>query len=1541
MPGEGVVDELLVRIGVEAEGLISGLNAASNAISQEGDELQRLENQHANLNKRLDLTSDAYHRQVKIVDELKRRIEQGNTGYGRHHMTIERLQQELHKAEVKQNQLAASFDKTYDAIQRTEGKMRDMVQRTKQATDETAKLEQENSKLQESYMILAGVGTAAFLAIVAAVKEGIQEYNNYRSALVGLKSIAEGTGNSFSDVKAEIQDFISDGLVPAGDAATAFKNLLARGFNTDEAVAMLKRFKDAASFGRQGALSLGEAVRSATEGIKNENSILVDNAGVTKNVSKMWQEYATSIGKTVNDLTIAEKRTAEFNGIMEETRFQVGDASKYAAEFAGTQAMLGAETTKLSVAFGEAMAPAVQGLMEIVIAIIRPITDFIKNNQTLVSVLTSVIAVVVGAIAVLAGIKVATGLWAKFVGTMALTGPAAGSAAAGITGVGVASKGAAVGVGILKTALDLLAAHPIILALTILVAVTMAVVSAIKSHAEAERKAVEQAKERAATLGDQRRELQALAKEYDELSKNTRRTAEQTERMAKIERDMVAVYGASANAIDGQGQAIARGNAIIEERIRLLREEELIEQKKIVDAAVKSAMEISKSLVEGGLTYQEAMDQAVEILNNSASVEQFFAKEIERVAGSADLLPSTVRNILNDLSETIDGGAGTVEEKKAEFSTALNDFFKDVDLQAAFDELDIAQLNAFDDSISGLTSYQTALQNALTKVQGLTGVSQTLKDTMKNQLNKELENTTRRIDNLNAAAVRQNKTLKAVDQIYEDLADGAKKMKAIDGIINSFQQLGYQKQAVETLKAAEKGTKEFDKALEELSKATGLSEETILSIEDLDEITAGTEQDLIALYNQLLAMSGVNPDAGNITQQLNRIAGDSNNANAAVAALVLQLQSLTNVKIDPTTGKATGVGPVTRKGGSSRGGGGGGKKTSKYDKALEEMEYKKSLDQMTLEQEVATLEKIKKQHAKSAQQKKDIEVRLHEARKALQEKQLNDAIAHINHEVAMDRMSKEQELKNLRDVFANFAKTEEQKRELLERMHSLEKEIQEERLNNAVRLVDHNKNMGRLTLEQEKNALEEILRTHQLTTDQRMDLEERLYAVIEAWNDKQYSDAKRLIDYKVRMGRMELEEQIEQLKTLLREAELSAEERMDLEETIFDLEKSLQQKRFEAKLQEISKLKDFNILRLEDEIAMLEQILLWEELTAEQRYDIEKSLHDTRKSLLARQSNEIDQLADALTKALQEKYRTQQKIEQDAIKDSINNWKQWEKDTVKAIKDAAKARIDAINDQIDALDKLLKQEEEADVDAEERRKIAAIQAQIEFEHNAENKAQLQKELEKLEKDRANRLRRLEIEAQKEALKEQIDLVKQQAEAEEEAAKQKAETEQETLQQRLDEVNKFYEGRLNALRIQGEVEQMLIAQNQEAILDLLQQYNPEYNATGKSLGQRFAEGFGEALNPLLEAIDLINTQFDVAQRQIIESVYSPNTLVQAMQGANKALVIDFQKALEAKQTAANIELNREYHFHQEVESPYEIRRAVEKTDEDLVALFGGL
>ncbi len=77
---------------------------------------------------------------------------------------------------------------------------------------------------------------------------------------------------------------------------------------------------------------------TATEGIKNENSILVDNAGVTKNVAKMWEDYAKKIGVTTTSLTQAQKVQAEYEGIMAETAMQAGDLEKLSGTLAGSQA---------------------------------------------------------------------------------------------------------------------------------------------------------------------------------------------------------------------------------------------------------------------------------------------------------------------------------------------------------------------------------------------------------------------------------------------------------------------------------------------------------------------------------------------------------------------------------------------------------------------------------------------------------------------------------------------------------------------------------------------------------------------------------------------------------------------------------------------------------------------------------------------------------------------------------------------------------------------------------------------------------------------------------------------------------------------------------------------------------------------------------------------------------------------------------------------------------------------------------------------------
>ena len=220
---------------------------------------------------------------------------------------------------------------------------------------------------------LKGIGVVVgTLAIGKLVKDSITAASGLESAMMGLESIVSGQGKSINKAKTFINDYVSDGLVPLTNAVTAYKNLTARGYNDEQIQTTMNRLKDAASFGRQASYSLGDAVTSATEGLKNENSILVDNAGVTKNVSKMWEDYAKSIGKTSSNLTKQEKIQAEVNGIIQETQWQVGDAAKYTQTFAGRLAGLTKTLTDIKVNLGNAFLPIAN--------IVMPLLQFLANK---------------------------------------------------------------------------------------------------------------------------------------------------------------------------------------------------------------------------------------------------------------------------------------------------------------------------------------------------------------------------------------------------------------------------------------------------------------------------------------------------------------------------------------------------------------------------------------------------------------------------------------------------------------------------------------------------------------------------------------------------------------------------------------------------------------------------------------------------------------------------------------------------------------------------------------------------------------------------------------------------------------------------------------------------------------------------------------------------------------------------------------------------------------------------------------------------------
>ena len=244
-----------------------------------------------------------------------------------------------------------------------------------------------SSKISASLSKIGKAVAVAFsvTAITRFGKECLNVASETANAWIGLNSILTGQGKSFENAKSFINDYISDGLVPLNNAVAAYKNLALRGYNSEQIEKTMNALKNSATFARQSTYSLGDAVSLATEGLKNENSVVVDNAGVTKNVAKMWEDYAKSIGKTTNNLTQAEKIQAEVNGILEETKFQSNDASIYANTYSGKVAQLSTAFTSMKMAIGNVIQPIAKLFVPIITSATNAITKLFTSLAGLLS----------------------------------------------------------------------------------------------------------------------------------------------------------------------------------------------------------------------------------------------------------------------------------------------------------------------------------------------------------------------------------------------------------------------------------------------------------------------------------------------------------------------------------------------------------------------------------------------------------------------------------------------------------------------------------------------------------------------------------------------------------------------------------------------------------------------------------------------------------------------------------------------------------------------------------------------------------------------------------------------------------------------------------------------------------------------------------------------------------------------------------------------------------------------------------------------------
>lgn len=354
-----------------------------------------------------------------------------------------------------------------------------------------------------------------------------------------------------------------------------------------------------------------------------------------------------------------------------------------------------------------------------------------------------------------------------------------------------------------------------------------------------------------------------------------------------------------------------------------------------------------------------------------------------------------------------------------------------------------------------------------------------------------------------------------------------------------------------------------------------------------------------------------------------------------------------------------------------------------------------------------------------------------------------------------------------------------------------------------------------------------------------------------------------------------------------------------------DAEKKAEEARKKALQADYDRLehrRHLNEISLEEELAGLEEIRRKHQMTAEEIMAWEEKVYDLKKEIRERDADSIDQLADGVVSALEKRYEAMRDAEIERLDKSREAWEQWRDDSVAAIED-----------QIAALDKLADTEDEEKKSAEELRKIEKLRREVEYEQDAYNRQKLQQQLDEAVASREERLRKLELKQQKEALQEEIEKIRDQAS---EKIKE--------LDGEQDAIEKAYEERLKAASLQAEAEKLLMTKSQDEIMDLLYEYVPEYDALGKSMGEKLLEGFQSKVGSITDWFRGFNDQLARMQEELAGSLnaatdrfYESRRDTAGQSGAGGAPVV--------QQTV---------NFYEPVESPSQVARRMEDVNDQL-------
>lgn len=397
--------------------------------------------------------------------------------------------------------------------------------------------------------------------------------------------------------------------------------------------------------------------------------------------------------------------------------------------------------------------------------------------------------------------------------------------------------------------------------------------------------------------------------------------------------------------------------------------------------------------------------------------------------------------------------------------------------------------------------------------------------------------------------------------------------------------------------------------------------------------------------------------------------------------------------------------------------------------------------------------------------------------------------------------------------------------------------------------------------------------------------------------DSEYQKAIKSLEHDKKMDVVDLNAELGRLLAIRNEISMTEEEELDLEEKIHAVRKKIHEEQLKESYELIDHKKALNQISTEQEVRMLEDIAKKHWMTNQERMEYDRKLYEAQERLRQEKEEKLSGIGDGLVQALQKQYEQMHEEEAAALDKSVEAFESW-----------ADARIKAIEKQIEMLDQLSGKEDEEAKSAEELRKINRLKEAYNFEQDEYNRAQLAEQIRQAEQQREDRLRKKSLNDQKTALRDEIKALNDQKNEQRKDAEDKKKALEDTYKSLTEQVN-----------LEAEARRMLMQKSQKDIVALIGKFAPEYDALGRSLGEKWLSGFEQSVGGVFAYFEGFTRQLQSVQSGLAQS---------ALQAVDKYWA--------GRQSAVtNNTVNQTVQFNQPIETPGQAARRLKDVAEGLI------